>query len=1130
MSDFGSIIAVEALSLTGSNTVDLSVLPDGLASVFGGDGENVYTLGGLGTITLDGTAGTDTVVISQEGDGLADFTGWTAIEALSLTGSSAVTLDASAVDAGLTSIFGGSGSLTLSQTADCPTALYIDTTENMGEGNLFSFDYASLAAADTIRSAGRSDTLAFNIGDAFEDGTFENIRGIAAFFIGGGSSVTLASSAMSAGIESIFGGAGAITVTQGAAERNALYIDGSANTDGGNLFVIANPVLLGNDTLVGSSLNDTLLLETARTLGDSVFSAVTGIGLLQLSGASSVSLGDMAAASGISTLLAGTGAMSLCQSGDWAQPLLVDATANTLGGNLFAFDSASLAAADTITGSGGSRSDTLSILYGDLIGDETFTNVSGVRHLKLGGASSVTLDAAAMAAGIASVTGGAAGLTLTQNAGESDGLYINAAANTSGGNLLAFDQAALAAADTIIGSGWNDTLLLGNPDSLDDAFFTHLKGVSLLELSGASAVTLGTRAFASGISSVIGGDDSLSFTQLQSASFPLYIDGSANAAGGNLFAFDYASLASLDTVIGSEAGDTLALLHGEAVGDGFFQALSGISVLSLQGASFVTLGSGAVGEGLLSVVGGAGNSRYTEGELGSFSIAGGDGKDTLVLNQEGLSIADENFAGISGIEILSLSGVNSIDLSGDLALGSGLLKVVGGNGDSAYTLGDAGAFSLVGGEGTNTLTLLNPDQSITGLSGISGIQILSLSGADTVDLSAGVPFGLQSILGGDGDSSYVLQQLGLLSIVGGSGNNTLALSRGSQVLQDFGGLSGIGVLSLTGANSVNLGDSVFSGGISTVIGGDGNSRYIESAVGSVTLAGGAGSDTLALDKPDQLVSDDDFSGVSGIEVLSLSGGNSVQLGDAAAASGLLSVIGGAGDSSFTLAELGAITVIGGEGSNTLSVTTPGQSVSGPLPFSGVDVLSLAGGDTVDLTTVPFGLSSLFGGDDGSAFTVSRLRTLQICGGKGADTLAVSQGNQIFQDYSGLSGIEVLSLTGSNQVTFDSLAQSCGITSVVGGSGLLITNQLTEDSDALYIDASAGTGGLFEFSSVLYAGQSTILGGAGLDSLLLDRGDSIGDTLRQHERSRVAPDDRHKRPDPRVLCRRGRAGLHRRRIR
>jgi hypothetical protein len=103
-----------------------------------------------------------------------------------------------------------------------------------------------------------------------------------------------------------------------------------------------------------------------------------------------------------------------------------------------------------------------------------------------------------MAAGIASVMGGVDGISLTQSVGETDGLYINGAANSSGGNLFSFEPAALAAADTIIGSGSSDTLLLANPDSLDDTFFAHLKGVSLLELSGASAVTLGGGLFPPG--------------------------------------------------------------------------------------------------------------------------------------------------------------------------------------------------------------------------------------------------------------------------------------------------------------------------------------------------------------------------------------------------------------------------------------------------------------------------------------------------------------------------------------------------------------------------------------------------------------------------------------------------------
>ena len=466
------------------------------------------------------------------------------------------------------------------------------------------------------------------------------------------------------------------------------------------------------------------------------------------------------------------------------------------------------------------------------------------------------------------------------------------------------------------------------------------------------------------------------------------------------------------------------------------------------------------------------------------------------------------FDSLTGIEVLSLSDdANIVALDTLKSTDTALSSVFGGKGDDAFTAAILGDVFLSAGDGSDTLSLSGALDASADFSKVTGIEILSLAGGDAVNLDNVAPSGITLVAEAEGATASTFtasaDTLAAVSLQG-SGSDTLSLTGAITDGAALSLVSGVSVLSLSGANSLDLSALKASDGTGTdtvlasVFGGNGADSFSSDKLGDLALEGGQGSDTLLLNEA--ITSTADFSKVSGIEVLSLAGGDIVDLSKLADA-GISKVASeDATDASTYLAStdaLSKVAISAGSGEDTLALT---EAVTADTDFSkvsGIEILSLFGGDELKLNDLPFGLTDIFGGAEGSSFLLPRLDAIQVHGGKGEDTLVFSQGNQIFQDYSGLSDIEVLSLTGSNSVTFNSSAQECHLSTVIGGTGRLVTNQLADNSDELYIDASAGSDGLFEFSSFLFAGLGTIKGGAGRDSLLVDEGGTADDALFQN---------------------------------
>ncbi|MCX6960655.1 MAG: calcium-binding protein, partial [Verrucomicrobia bacterium] len=219
-----------------------------------------------------------------------------------------------------------------------------------GTGNdRFLFDDAdTLNAAASIDGTSGSDTIGITstAGTTLDNTFFTNVTRIGAIQIDGGDNlVTLGSNASSAGISSLFGGAGNDSFDA----SNAAYAASSVYFNGGD----------GDNSLTGNSAADTILSGSGN---DTLFGA-----------------------GGADSIVAGA------------------------GNDLIQFDDAStMIAAASIDGTSGNDTIEITSTAGTTLDNTFFTNVSRIGAIQIdGGDNLVTLGSNASSAGISTIIGGA---------------------------------------------------------------------------------------------------------------------------------------------------------------------------------------------------------------------------------------------------------------------------------------------------------------------------------------------------------------------------------------------------------------------------------------------------------------------------------------------------------------------------------------------------------------------------------------------------------------------------------------------------------------------------------------------------------------------------------------------------
>jgi hypothetical protein len=579
------------------------------------------------------------------------------------------------------------------------------------------------------------------------------------------SDVILGTYADSTGIETVIGGSGGTTFTQDSLSSNSYYLDGSADSENGNLFVMANTSQVAGNTLLGGDAFDTLQVGE-DTIDDtdlgSAFANISSVEILQMTGSSSVELGSYADQSGLLSVVGGSGSSTFTHGSGSETSYYLDGSDGV--SNLFSAADNVLSSIDTFVG--GNGIDTLQIGE-DVIDDSAFANHSSIELFQLTGSSEVTLGDAADNLGIATVVGGIGSNTITHAVENSTSLYIDGSDAASNlfvvGDLISFSQ------DTILGGTGLDTVQLGE-DLIGDAAFSNHRDLDVVQLTGSSDITLGEKADDAGIATVIGGSGNSSFTQQAINYASLYLDGSDSTT--NLFTLNDGGQLTANTLLGGNGSDTLQIATTETLLDTDFINTSFVEVLRLTGSSEVTLGEKADSAGIATVIGGTGSSTIThadknygallldgsncesnlfvingDAELSVDTIIGGAGSDTLQL-ATGAQFEDTSLANLSLVEVLQLSGTSDVALGAEAAR-SGISTIHGGSGSTSL---DASAMtgSLVidasAGSGTSLLLSGSGADTITGGSGADTLQGWATTGNSASD----------TIYGGSGADLFVL--------------------------------------------------------------------------------------------------------------------------------------------------------------------------------------------------------------------------------------------------------------------------------------------------------------------------------------------------------------------------------------
>ncbi|MEB3332516.1 MAG: hypothetical protein VKI83_08500 [Synechococcaceae cyanobacterium] len=884
----------------------------------------------------------------------------------------------------------------------------------------------------------------------------------------------------------------------------------------GNDGITVAPTDLGSaDSIDGGNNTDTLSFSAAASgVVDGSFTNVTSVEILQLaSGTNSVTLGAEAEQAGITTVTGSTGADTI--------NLLYGTTGLTFnagaGSDTLSYSADSTAQAITLTSiSSGSASGSVS--NG---GSDSFTALEGI----VGGSGSS--DA---------ITSTASGETLIltgANSGTLDGFAFSGVESVDlvGGN----DTATINSGGSLSGN-----LSFGTgTDTLNYGSYGSAVAVTLSSISSGSGTT--SSGGATGIAGVVSGVESIT----GSAASDTLSDGTGASTlaitGANSGTLDSLSFSGFENLSLSTGIDTVTVSSGASLtgdlnlGDGTSNSLS------------LSAGAGAIG----SVTASSGDDTVTiSGGSVSGAVNLGDGTNALTISPSTSSIG--SYTGGTGSDTLTLSGG---DVSGNVDLGSGsnTLKI------SSTSSSIGGTVSLGSGT-TDTLTYAGYASSVsvtlngsnstdsggaTGISGaISGLDSLVGSGNSDALTSSSADNTLVLSGANSGALDSALSFSAFESVDLGSGNDAAQFTSGDSLSGTLAGGSGSDTLDYSGYGSavtVNLatGSATGTGGISgfeTVLGSSAADTITASTSGDVNLQGNGGNDTFNVtiagltstdsidggNGSDQLVftdagtiSDSQFTNVTLVESVTLTGATSLTAGTEASQAGIATVVSGTGNTTVnttlagydltvdaaSLADSASLTLSGSASSNDFTV----NSLIGTVLAAGTSgSLSITTGDAADNAigvTTGSGATTITAGSSSDSLSVNAdalldNTTLAI---NGSATYSVTnlEGNL---DASGASGS--LSVTYSNVTdngaTFTS---GSGNVTVSGGDATdtvtvtgLSTNGQTFNAQASTSNFNITAGANTQTITGSNTGSDTVDGGSGTDTLSYAGGSAVTVTL------------------------------------
>ena len=459
----------------GNDFIDVTGFLGTLAVNVGGGNDIVDTsFAALANLTFTGGDGDDTLrLVGAEARSITSLAG--SFEAFALEAGNNFVLLAN--DAGLSTIFGGSGSDTISMLANTTGINFVMDARRLGNTPAFaSLDGGSGSDTLTVHHVafigGIIDTQFARVGSVNWAGGFGAIENFETED-GAAQTYTFGSVAYLAGIEAIYAYNGDIIDASG-------FTAGDPLTDRALNFVFATAGDVATANVTGSSAvaNDTLtLLDDDQTVADATFANITSVETLVLAnGANSVDLAANANTAGLRLVIGGTGNDEFTKT---------NATVTTLvggsGNDIFNYSTKSIFAADSLDGGIGSNRVIFSADAQTFI-DTDFDRIAASTIQSIttaNGANNLTLGANAIAAGIATVTGGTGNDTFdakayttatTLSGGDGNDSLLSGTGNDSltGGDGMDWLQGTSASAkgvnqfDTLTGGAGNDTFVLGD--------------------------------------------------------------------------------------------------------------------------------------------------------------------------------------------------------------------------------------------------------------------------------------------------------------------------------------------------------------------------------------------------------------------------------------------------------------------------------------------------------------------------------------------------------------------------------------------------------------------------------------------------------------------------------------------
>jgi len=823
------------------------------------------TLGGTLTLVAAGTGTSDSVTLGNTTLSSSKNANVTNGNSVTTTGFETVTLSTGTVTSTLVQTIstltadgtvtgtGAKVSVTGSNGLKIGTALASSTT------GILSFDASAMTAQATgntleiTTSTNTASTGSFSItGSAGNDSI--TVGNFAATISGGAGNDAITSGS---GNDSLLGSAGADTLTSGSGNDT---LDGGEGSDtygftGSNLGLgdtIADSGLTGTDTITAPSVTGTLgaaaisgietinLGLTGATTLDT--SSIVGVSTIGVSGASTLTLTNLAANPTIALGYTGTGTTNF---------------ASTL---TFGLKDAS-GASDSATLSLGNVSST------DV--NATVVAAAGIESLTIaaGAIEAATLNLNGTVIPALTITGGLAGKTLDLRGSGSAALNTAVTSvNASGfsGVLAAIASSTTGTAFTVKGSGGADTLVGG---AGNDTFTLTASGTSAYTITGgagndslvATLGSTGTSFNAGGVSGV----ENISLTLPTATAFTSSTG--ANNAGLNsttkLTISGGSAVSTSSLKLGSYSAPTAAGTNGDTntsnvtIGS---TATSTIDTSGFAGAVDLNISSQAAAlytGGVLK--GGSGSSdvlRYTVSSTAGYtgitagSISGFESIVVTTTNSFSTTLladsASQDLTNVSGVNTITVGGNNSYTLN-NLAAGV------------ALKLGDDSASTGVGFADGKTLTatwtttssasdavtvnlgrayVAGSVTAVTSTTSLSGVT-LSLPGIENITLTQsaltnGTAFGLKIQ---DTNTNNVS-----ITVNGGLASRALTLVSGA--LQ-----SNVTTISATDfAGNLVMNTNARSGsGAMTITGGNGSDTIVMKNA-SDSLVGGSGNDTLIL--------------------------------------------------------------------------------------------------------------------------------------------------------------------------------------------------------------------------------------------------------------------------------------------